>query len=95
MLLSSLRSVEELLGLPLDLRVVDTSEVEEGDERTSTTNVGKLISVEDDTAALLSDGSLCRTVKEQAMQLGGKVREVNRLLKEPNNYCYPSPPGLG
>jgi hypothetical protein len=97
MLLDTLRSAEGLLGLPVDLRVVDPPGTEGDIEQTlaaDTKGTEKIASVEEDSVDLLAHGSLYKTVKKQAEQLRGKIKAAYKLLNESCKHRSSVPPSF-
>ncbi|RDW63792.1 hypothetical protein BP6252_11337 [Coleophoma cylindrospora] len=84
MLLGSLADAEGVLGLPLDVRVVTPLRAEGYGEgpMSPKENAGEIpVLLEEGLMVALTNGRLYKTVKEQASELRGKVKQVGDLLE--------------
>ena len=97
MLLDTLRSAEGLLGLPADSRIVDPLGTEGQIEQlpaTETTGTEKMELVEEDAMDPSAHDSLYKMVKNQTMQLRGKIKATHKLLEEPCKQRSSAPPNF-
>lgn len=91
MLLSSLGSAEEWLGLPPDVRIMAVPATKAPGEQTwrfKGTGGEKMVLFEEDSMAALTNGHLYKTVGKQAKELRRKIEDVEELLQGVTDIDY-------
>lgn len=100
MLLSSLGSAEEWLGLPPDVRIMAVSATKAPGEQTSRfkgSGGETMVLFEEGSMASLTNGHLYKTVGKQAKELRRKIEDVQELLQGVTDIAYVVriPPNIG
>jgi hypothetical protein len=84
MLLGSLAGAESVLGLPSDVRAVDSSWMDGSREPMTNPSSGReenIMLFKEGLVASLTNGRLYKSVRGQTRELRAKVEEVDELLK--------------